>query len=207
MGSLQTQVPPQEDDGTLSAVFDNNNPPRLGTDVGIRLPLSAMAAFASGMALGASHGSTKAAFRFRAENAHRFPTNPAGWYQYHKSKNYTSMIGGLKEGTKLGMKVGIGAVAFCIFEETVDHARENRDFLSTVTAGLSFSGVYSLLAANSAIAHVARHDVYTAARTAKVGLKLSLAYGLLQDLFASFRGSRPQYIQFIFNVFGKPGSP
>ena len=145
MGSLQAQVPPQEDDVTLSAVFDNNNPPRLGTDVGIRLPLSAMAAFASGMALGASHGSTKAAFRFRAENAHRFPTNPTGWYQYHKSKNYTSMIGGLKEGTKLGMKVGIGAVAFCIFEETVDHARGSRDFLSTVTAGLSFSGVYSLL--------------------------------------------------------------
>ncbi|OAL74297.1 hypothetical protein A7D00_2330 [Trichophyton violaceum] len=203
MGSLQAQVPPQEDDVTLSAVFDNNNPPRLGTDVGIRLPLSAMAAFASGMALGASHGSTKAAFRFRAENAHRFPTNPTGWYQYHKSKNYTSMIGGLKEGTKLGMKVGIGAVAFCIFEETVDHARGSRDFLSTVTAGLSFSGVYSLLV----IALVARHDVYTAARTAKVGLKLSLAYGLLQDLFASFRGSRPQYIQFVFNAFGRLGSP
>lgn len=145
MGSLHAQVSPQEDDGTLSAVFDNNNPPRLGTDVGIRLPLSAMAAFASGMALGASHGSTKAAFRFRAENAHRFPTNPTGWYQYHKSKNYASMVGGLKEGTKLGLKVGIGAVAFCIFEETVDHARGNRDFLSTVTAGLSFSGVYSLL--------------------------------------------------------------
>lgn len=57
------------------------------------------------------------------------------------------------------------------------------------------------------IALVARHDVYTAARTAKVGLKLSLAYGLLQDLFASFRGSRPQYIQFVFNAFGRLGSP
>ncbi|KAM5443492.1 hypothetical protein MferCBS31731_001265 [Microsporum ferrugineum] len=197
MEPSQEQILPREDDGALSAVFDNKNPPRLGTDVGIRLPLSAMAAFASGMALGASHGSTKAAFRFRAENAHRFPTSSSGWYQYHKSKNYTSMIGGLKEGTKLGLKVGIGAVAFCIFEETVDHARGNRDFLSTVTAGLSFSGVYSLLA---------RHDVYTAARTAKVGLKLSLAYGLLQDVFASFRGYRPQYIQFAFNMFGRSSS-
>ncbi|KAK2871734.1 hypothetical protein FQN49_002890 [Arthroderma sp. PD_2] len=197
MEPSQEQILSQEDNDTLSSVFNNRNPPRLGIHAAVRLPLSAMAAFASGMALGTSHGSTKAAFRFRAENAHRFPTSSTGWYQYHKSKNYTSMIGGLKEGLKLGTKVGFGALAFCIFEETVDHARGNRDFLSTVTAGLSFSGVYSLLA---------RHDVYTAARTAKVGLKLSLAYGLLQDVFASLRGYRPQYIQFVYNKLGKPGS-
>lgn len=46
----------------------------------------------------------------------------------------------------MGMKLGAGAFAFCLFEETVDYARnDRRDFLSTVTAGLSFSGVYSLL--------------------------------------------------------------
>lgn len=89
----------------------------------------------------------------------------------------------------MGMKLGAGAFAFCLFEETVDYARnDRRDFLSTVTAGLSFSGIYSLLA---------RHDIYTAARTTKLGLKLSLAYGLAQDALESLKGNRPAYVDFM----------
>jgi hypothetical protein len=98
------------------------------------------------MAIGSSHGSKKAAYRFRAENAHRFPTTSTGWFQYHKTKNYIAIVGGVKEGMKMGLKLSAGALAFCLFEETVDYARhDRRDFLSTVTAGLSFSGIYSLL--------------------------------------------------------------
>lgn len=44
---------------------------------------------------------------------------------------------------------------------------------------------------------LARHDVYTAARTAKLGLKLSFAYGLLQDALESLKGNRPAYVDFI----------
>jgi hypothetical protein len=43
----------------------------------------------------------------------------------------------------------------------------------------------------------ARHDVYTAARTAKLGLKMSLVYGLLQDGLETMKGNRPAYIDFI----------
>jgi len=43
----------------------------------------------------------------------------------------------------------------------------------------------------------ARHDVYTAARTTKLGLKLSLAYGLMQDMLESMKGNRPAYVNFI----------
>jgi hypothetical protein len=115
-------------------------------EVGQRLPLTALSAFSAGLAIGATHGSKKAAYRFRAENAHRFPTTPTGWFQYHKTKNYISIVGGVKEGMKMGFKLGTGALAFCLFEETVDYARhDQRDFISTVTAGLSFSGIYSLL--------------------------------------------------------------
>ncbi|KAK2744589.1 hypothetical protein FQN57_004194 [Myotisia sp. PD_48] len=186
--------PVQHDAQPTLTSFQTKSPSRLGIDFGLRLPICTITAFTSGLALGASHGSTKAAFRFRAENAHRFPTNSTAWYQYHKSKNYKSVMGGLKEGTKLGTKLGAGAMAFCLFEEAVDRARNgNRDVFSTVTAGLAFSGTYSL---------IARHDIYTAARTAKVGLKLSLAYGLVQDLFASLRGDRPRYIQSVYNAFG-----
>ena len=129
----------------LADVFDTKNPPRLGIRTDSRLALASGSAFLAGMALGASHGTTKAAFQFRAENAHRFPTSSTGWYQYHKSKNYKAVLGGVKDGMKMGAKLGAGSLAFCLFEETVDNARDRRDFLSTVTAGLAFSGVYSLL--------------------------------------------------------------
>lgn len=44
---------------------------------------------------------------------------------------------------------------------------------------------------------LARHDVYTAARTTKFGLKLGLVYGLLQDGFESLKGNRPAYVDFL----------
>lgn len=108
----------------------------------------------------------------------------------------------------MGLKLGAGAFAFCLFEETVDYARhDRRDFLSTVTAGLSFSGIYSLLGMSAGsllfsrlketyLFAIARHDVFTAARTTKLGLKLSLAYGLTQDALESLKGNRPAYVDF-----------
>ncbi|KAL3474232.1 hypothetical protein BJX99DRAFT_248438 [Aspergillus californicus] len=169
--------------------FESDAPPRLGMEIGYRFPLTTVSAFSAGMLMGASYGSKKASYRFRAENAHRFPVTSTGWFQYHKTKNYISIVGGVKEGMKMGFKLGVGALAFCLFEETVDYARhDQRDFISTVTAGLSFSGIYSLLA---------RHDVYTAARTTKMGLKMSLTFGLIQDALESLKGNRPVYVDFI----------
>ncbi|KAI5303219.1 hypothetical protein KEM55_000668 [Ascosphaera atra] len=76
-----------------------------------------------------------------------------------------------------------------MFEETVDRARHgNKDFLSTITAGLTFSGLYSL---------VSRHDIYTTARVSKLGLKTSLVYGIAQDLLATLKGNPPRYIAMI----------
>ncbi|KAJ5997045.1 hypothetical protein N7522_008705 [Penicillium canescens] len=196
---METSRPPSVESSRANSVllriihwdklFECDSPPRLGIDVRKRIPYATMSAFMSGSMLGYYHGSKKAGFVFRAENAHRFPTTSPGWFQYHKSKNYVSVVGGVKDGAKMGLKLGAGALTFCLFEETVDYARhEERDFLSTVTAGLSFSGIYSLLA---------RHDVYTAARTAKLGLKLSLTYGLLQDALEALKGNRPAYIDFV----------
>lgn len=200
-------------DTASPTVFNTGKSPRLGIDGQLRLPLCATAAFMTGVFMGASHGSSNAAFRFRAENAHRFPTNPSGWYQYHKTKNYQSMIGAGKESIRLGTKLGFGAFTFCLFEETVDLARNGqRDFGSTIIAGLSFSGAYSLLGMLTAIGGklftmsnlentTARHDLYTAARTARLGLKLSVAYGLLQDVLATAKGNRPRYVQSIVSRF------
>lgn len=217
MATLQTEPSQADENSTLLKIihwyklFDTDTPPRLGIEIKNRLPYTTFAAFSVGMAIGASHGSKKAAFQFRAENAHRFPTTSTGWFLYHKSKNYKSIVGGVKDGMKLGLKLGAGAMAFCLFEETVDYARHyRRDFLSTVIAGLSFSGIYSLLGSSPMISislivrtrlirntSTARHDVYTAARTTKLGLKLSLAYGLTQDVLESLKGNRPAYVNFI----------
>ncbi|KAG0159111.1 hypothetical protein PDIDSM_6631 [Penicillium digitatum] len=151
-------------------LFESDSPPRLGIDFGKRLPYATISAFSTGLALGYYHGSKKAGLVFRAENAHRFPTTSTGWFQYHKTKNYIGVVGGAKDGMKMGLKLGAGAFAFCLFEETGCHSPE-----------------YSLLA---------RHDVYTAARTAKLGLKLSLTYGLLQDALETLKGNRPSYVDF-----------
>ncbi|CAI7675366.1 unnamed protein product [Penicillium pancosmium] len=170
-------------------LFESDSPPRLGIDVSRRIPYATLSGISVGVALGYVHGSKKAGLQFRAENAHRFPTTSTGWWQYHKTKNYISIVGGMKDGVRLASKLGAGSLLFCLFEETVDYARhEKRDFLSTVTAGLSLSGVYSLLA---------RHDVYTAARTAKLGLKFGLGYGLVQDALESLKGNHPAYMDFL----------
>lgn len=126
-------------------LFESDSPPRLGIKVEKRIPYATTCAFTVGSMLGYYHGSNKTGMRFRAENAHRFPTTSTGWFQYHKTKNYVSIVGGVKDAMKMGSKLGAGALAFCLFEETVDYARhDERDFISTVTAGLSFSGLFSL---------------------------------------------------------------
>ncbi|KAA8647310.1 hypothetical protein EYZ11_009804 [Aspergillus tanneri] len=164
---------------------------RFGISADKRFKYTSLGGFTAGAAIGYVHGSKIAGFRFRAENAHRFPTTKPGWYLYHKDKSYLRFTTGVNEGLKMGFKLGAGAFVFSFFEETVDNARHERDFLSTVTAGLAFSGCCSLLA---------RHDVYTAARTAKFGLKFSLAYGLIQDLLSSLKGNPPAYVDFILGI-------
>ncbi len=121
------------------------SPHRLSIPFSVRLPVAGGVGFVSGMALGVSHGSQLAGLRFRAENAHRLPQSPTGWYLYHKSKNYHVMLGGIKEAFKMGGKVSIWVAGFFTVEEAVDRVRGGkRDFFSTVVAGLGVAGGFSL---------------------------------------------------------------
>ena len=124
---------------SLKPFYEN----RLSIPFSIRLPTATAGAFITGMALGLSHGSKTAGLRFRAENSHRFPTTSTGWYLYHKTKNYHAMLGGIKEGMKMGFKISFWAGSFFLIEEAVDRLRGTKDFLSTVVAGLSISGGFS----------------------------------------------------------------
>jgi hypothetical protein len=167
--------------------YDKNE--RLSLSYEARLELAITSSMLAGGAMGLSHGGRIAGLRFRAENAHRLPTSEKGWYFYHKSKNYQTLLGGTKEGAKMGVKLGIWVGAFVTMEQAVDQYRgagKRKDFLSSMTAGLGTSGLFSLWS---------RFPLTTAARTAKTGLWIGLGYGLLQDAFSLLQGRRLGYVE------------
>jgi len=161
---------------------------RFSLPFGMRLPVATSLSFLVGMGLGLSHGSQTAGLRFRAENAHRLPSTPTGWYLYHKSKNYHMAFGGVKEGMKMGAKVSFWTAGFFSIEEMFDRYRGTKDFINTVIASLTVAGGFSFWN---------RFPVITAARTAKSGLAIGLAYGLAQDAVGAMRGRKPRYVDWI----------
>ncbi|KAJ9616341.1 hypothetical protein H2200_000059 [Cladophialophora chaetospira] len=174
---------------------------RLSIPLVLRAPTLMLASFACGFSLGASQGATKGAYRYRAENAHRLPTTQTGWFLYQKSKNYHAMLGGVKEGAKFGSVCTVWATLFMVTEEMVDLSRARlfargdddvatgqRDFGSTVIAGMTVAGIYSWKRGL---------DHFAAAGIARSALRLSFAYGVVQDLTATIRGNPPAYISWI----------
>jgi hypothetical protein len=109
----------------------------------IRIPFATSLSFLIGLSLGISHGSAVSGLRFRAENAHRLPTTPTGWYLYHKSKNYHRAFGGVKEGFKMGGKVAFWTAGFFAVEEMMDQYRGRKDFFNTVVASCTVAGGFS----------------------------------------------------------------
>jgi hypothetical protein len=176
---------------------------RFSLPFGMRLPLATSLSFVAGMALGLSHGSQTAGLRFRAENAHRLPQTPTGWYLYHKTKNYHMALGGVKEGLKMGAKISVWTGLFFGIEEMFDRYRRTKDFINTVIASLSVAGAFSLYSMSrplhqpSRLTAIDRFPLTTAARTAKSGLAVGLVYGLVQDALGAAKGRRPGYVDFI----------
>lgn len=135
--------------------------------------------------MGGYQGSKMASLRFRAENSHRFPTTTIGWYLYHKSKNYKCMLAAVKGGLKMGPRLAGWAGSFFFLEEAIDHLRGSRNCVSTVIAGLTLSGIFSIKNG---------FNIPTIARTARAGLYGGLGFGLAQDALALARGRRVTYI-------------
>ncbi|KAI0466690.1 hypothetical protein F4859DRAFT_518942 [Xylaria cf. heliscus] len=179
----------------------------------IRIPAAATTAFGIGMTLGLAHGSKMAGLRFRAEHAHRLPTTTTGWYLYHKSKNYHVAFGGLKEGFKVGARLGVLSTAMFCAENLFDVYRGGQDFVNTVMASLAVAGGFSLWS-RLRYAHVATYlDSLTAldrfsaaetARTAKKGLIFGLVYGGIQDAVSLAKGRPVGYISFLRKQIGQP---
>jgi hypothetical protein len=136
-------VPPHQ---SLIEALGMAQPPkesRLSLPTASRIPLAGVSGFALGVALGSAHGSQTAALRFRAEHAHKMPTSEAGWYLYHKSKNYHATRGAMREGLRLGSRIGIWAVLAFSLESTIDRCRGQTDMISTICASVTAAGCFS----------------------------------------------------------------
>ncbi|KAL8873724.1 MAG: hypothetical protein Q9174_000855 [Haloplaca sp. 1 TL-2023] len=142
------------------------------------------------------NGSKMAALRFRAENAHRMPTTPTGWYQYHKSKHYNVALEAMKSGMRFGLRLPVWALGFIVIEDSVDRLRGMRDAFSTVVAGLTLSGIFSVKNG---------FNIPTAARTARAGLWGGLMFGVLQDVMALARGRHVPYVDLLKRVMDMKG--
>lgn len=183
-----------------------------------RLPIYMTLAGVSGFFLGARKGGQEAGLRFRAEHAHRLPNTQAGWYLYHKSKNYHIALGGIYEGFRMGGRLAPWAGCLVFMEETIDRGRAavvrewrnhldydrgvdaeaeevrgraaagNKDFLSTMLAGLVSAGLFSAWK---------RMPLPTGVRLMKLGAKGGFAFGLLQDAVNLLQGRRLGYVEFI----------
>ncbi|KAF2737651.1 hypothetical protein EJ04DRAFT_510094 [Polyplosphaeria fusca] len=173
---------------------------RLGLPFDQRLLAGLFFSFSSGFIIGSWHAGHAASLRFRAENAHRLPVSSAGWYLYHKSKNYYKWKHGITTGLRKGGFVATWATMFFTVEESLDVFRgtwragrtlyemegvdelemaeldasvtRSRDFWSSAIAGMATGGLWSAWNA---------FPMQTAARTIRMGLLVGLGYGWGQD--------------------------
>jgi hypothetical protein len=193
-----------------------------------RATLALTLASVTGLLLGLTQGTLQSGLVFRAENAHRLPTTQTGWFLYHKSKNYNMMLGGVSEGIKQSLRYSLWVGVFFFMEEGIDRGRaaglrawgrvattserkiraerelgeeqelrdvsKGRDCVSSLFAGLGTAGLFS--AWN-------RFPLATAARTARLGAKAGLAFGVLQDAVGVARGRRIGYVEFLKGLVGR----
>lgn len=199
---------------------------RLSLAFGFRAPLAVSIASIAGLGLGAAHGGQYAALRFRAENAHRLPRSQVGWYLYHKSKNYNVMLGGLKEGARMGGRLGFWTLTFVYFEEAIDRVRGatvrrwvgfreekrrrklGRDEMDELGVDRAlaediyvqrdlFSTMTAALGVAGAFSLWNKFSVVTFAKTATMGLKAGFAFGVAQDALSLLRGKKLAYVELV----------
>jgi len=125
---------------------DPNSPNAIHITIPPRFYLLPGSAVIIGTVIGLTRGSRRASLRFLAENVHRPPKTVQGWYFYNKTKNYKVMLGGLKEGGRDAVRLGVTALGWVGIEEGLERAGwgDVREVGAAVgTAGV-FCGLYRL---------------------------------------------------------------
>jgi hypothetical protein len=129
-----------------------------------------------------------AAHQFLAENSHRLPTSDAGWYLYHRAKNYRTVWNGFKGGVKYSLAGGACAFFYGYVEEAWDQGvrRGKVDAGGSFVAGTATAGVYALWKGMG---------LRQSWRYLRVGMGLGLMSGIVQDLLRWGRGAPPWYVE------------
>lgn len=153
-----------------------------------RLSLISVLASCVGGFSGLSDGIKMSSLRFLAENGHRLPRNVAGWYFYHKKKNYIMIKEGIKQGIKQGTGLSIVITSFFGLEAFIDSyiRSENKDFINTGIAGLLSSAAYGVFKGMSKVHRI---------NFMKKGILLGLSLGFSLDLLIWSRGGRVWYME------------
>jgi len=126
------------------------------------------------------------AHQFLAENSHRLPTSDAGWYLYHRAKNYRTLWNGIKGGFRHGFLGGTMVYLYGYIEEFWDQeVRGGKvDALGSLVAGTATAGVFGMWKGLGA---------RTTWRYLRVGMGLGLLSGVVQDSIRWARGETPWY--------------
>lgn len=210
--SIEPAVPPATSPAQ-DATTTQTLPPqyyRMGIAPIARIQLVSLVAGSAGFFKGFKKGAEVAALCFRAENAHLTPTSKAGWFLYSKSKNYHSVLGGVRQGVKTGIVYGSWTALFLTLEHGLDAARgrvfaskrekENdelrrgqADFLNTMSAAVAVAGIHSWWY---------QMDRFAAARMTRGAVMFSVPFGLLQDFVAWAQGQRTWYIDGVSRLLG-----
>lgn len=129
-----------------------------------------------------------AAHQFLAENSHRLPTSDAGWYLYHRAKNYRVVWRGFKGGIQTALVGGACAFLYGFVEEAWDQGvRKGKvDAAGSMVAGGVTAGAFAI---------GKRVRMRQAWRYLRVGMALGLVSGILQDMVRWSRGAPPWYVQ------------
>lgn len=91
-----------------------------------------------GLTIGLFRGSRRAGLQYLAENAHHPPRTVKGWYVYRQAKNNRMILGGLRQGVRDGLRLGVLGAAWVAAEEALD--RVGLGNFREVGAGLAVSG-------------------------------------------------------------------
>ena len=174
----QRALPPRE-------VDYNNRLSRTGPE---RLVFYFTNAFCAFWAVGFLRARRLSAHQFLAENSHRLPTSDAGWYLYHRAKNYRTLWNGIKGGFRYGFLGGGTAYLYGYIEEFWDQdVRGGKvDALGSLVAGTVTAGLFGLWKGFGA---------RMAWRYLRVGMALGLLSGVVQDSIRWAGGATPWYVK------------
>ncbi|KAI8911263.1 hypothetical protein DFJ77DRAFT_469375 [Powellomyces hirtus] len=136
--------------------------------------------FISGFYLG---GRTRS-YQFLAENAHRLPKTVAGWYYYHKYKNYEIAHFGFRSAARSALRFAAISAGFAAAEACVEHMIGKESWVATVAAGLGIAGTFSI--ANRLTLQYAKYALL-------FGAGSSLLVGILEDGYAWQYGESVKY--------------